>query len=169
MTLYPVVSVPFSSLSLCLVGPLCWLQLPSPACRFPSLPRGPVSSACRAVSPARPLRLAAPWDRPVSSAFLANRHGPAHTHAEIPGHVACPCTPSSLLSFSHMRTRSPTSFHASSPSLMLSSRRSASPKFCARRAGHPTRQKLRQATPSFAPRWDIRSHAQFLPILLCLG
>jgi hypothetical protein len=126
--------------SLCPVGPGCRHRLPSLARRFLYLPRGPTSSAHRAVPSVRPLPLAAAWDRPVSFAFPAPRHGPkrvhSRTHAEIPGHVARPRTPSSFLSTARTRTRSPVPFRASSLSLALCPRRSTSPETHARRAGH---------------------------------
>jgi hypothetical protein len=154
--------------SLCPVGPLYRHQLPSPTRPFPYLPRGPVLSvSSRFPSAPAPSRCAVgpPYQ-------LCLPHEPSWTSAHAPWDPrprCLPTHPSCLLSSARTRTRSPASFHASSPSLVLSSRRSASPEFRARRAGHPTRQKLRQATPSFAPRWDICSHARFLPILLFLG
>jgi hypothetical protein len=102
-------------------------------------PRAPVPSCC-AVGPPCQLRLHS--DPPWTS---------AHAHRD-PWPRRLPMCPSSLLSSARIRTRSPAPFRASSPSLALSSRCSASPEFRAHCAGHPTRQKPRQATPSFAPR-----------------
>jgi hypothetical protein len=54
---------------------------------------GPSCQRDESFSLTRPLPLATSWGHPVSSALLANCHGPACTHAEIPSHVACPRTP----------------------------------------------------------------------------
>jgi hypothetical protein len=66
------------------------------------LPRWPVSSVCRTVTPARPLSLAAPWDRHVSSAFTApavDQH--ARTRARMPRSPAMSPTHAPHLLFEH--------------------------------------------------------------------
>jgi hypothetical protein len=112
------------------MGPGCWHWLPSLARPFLSLPRGPTLSSHRAIPSARPLPLAAPWDRPVSSTFPTPRRGPtrAHsrTHTEIPDHVARPRNPAPFFSIARTRTHSPVPFRASSLYLALCPRRSTS-------------------------------------------
>jgi hypothetical protein len=72
-----------------------------------------------------------------------------------------------LLSTASTCTRFPVPFHAGSLSRVLCPCCSTLLETRARRVDHLARQKPRQATPSFAPRWDTRSHARFTPIMLC--
>jgi hypothetical protein len=120
------------------VGSTCRRRSPPHAHRL-SLTHGPHLSARPLV---RSTALADPWDRLVSSTLPANRRGPTCTHAEIPGHIACPHTP-----FEHRphHTVCPASFNASSPSLALCSRRSHSPEFHGHTTDCPARQKSPEA------------------------
>jgi hypothetical protein len=165
-----------------------WLHL-SAAVSFPCtlsfplslpLPSGARLSASVACSPARPSSVSASRARFVSAMnrflhalatprcavgppcqFCPPRE-PSWTSAHArrgPQPCRLPMHPSSLLSTANTRTRSPASFRASSPSLALCSRRSASPEFRARRAHRPARQKQHQVTSSSIPRSDIHSRA----------
>jgi hypothetical protein len=108
----------------------------------------------RVVPSARPLPLAAPWDRPVSSAFPTPMDQHARTHARTPRSLATSPAhaPSFFLSTAHTCTRSPVPFRASSLSLALCPCRSTSPETRARRAGHLAHRKPCQANPSSALR-----------------
>jgi hypothetical protein len=140
--------------SLCPVGPTCRRQLFSlPAALFPLCLMGPF---CQALSrcPARPFSLCA-VGLPCQLRPPRARRGPASAHSRTsPGSSAtslCP-RPSSFLSPARARTHSHASFHAVPPSLALCSHRQTSPETRARLPGHLARRRLRQATPSSAPR-----------------
>jgi hypothetical protein len=110
-----------------------------PPSRRLSFPCTPTLPRC-AVGPPCQFRL--PYEPPWTS---------AHARQDPRPH-RLPMQPSSLLSTAHTRTRSPASFHASSPSLALCSRRSTLPELHGRTADRPVRQKPCQGTPSSVPR-----------------
>jgi hypothetical protein len=125
----PVAFARAPTFSLCLMGPTCQRAEPFPPCTcFLSLRHGTALSA--------PLPREPPWTS-------------AHARRE-PRPRCLPTRPSSLLSTARTRSLSPTSFRTSTLSLLLYPRRSS--KTRVRRAGHPTRHKLQQATPSSVPR-----------------
>jgi hypothetical protein len=122
-------------LPLCLMGPPRQRIEPLPPCDRPlSLRRGTTLLA-----PSSP--------RPRWTNTRALAHACQDLRPRRP-----PTHPSSFLSTTRARTRSPVPFRTASPSLALCPRRSASPETLARRASRPVRRKPRQTTPSSAPR-----------------